>query len=118
MAQAKNKGGKNDGKRKIWLRVLESFKRIKYEYPTLKLRPFDGFPENVVAFREGVAELVIKLVYAALLVAKDAETAMHRQQGIGGAVQAAIITAEGPKVADPLWYDKLKAWQIHEGRLE
>lgn len=98
--------------------VLESFKRIKYEYPTLKLRPFDGFPENVVAFREGVAELVIKLVYAALLVAKDAETAMRRQQGIGGAVQAAIITAEGPKVADPLWYDKLKAWQIHKGRLE
>jgi len=44
-----------------------------------------------------------------LEVAQNVEVTTHRLQGIGGAIQAAIITAEGPKVADPQWYDNLKA---------
>ncbi|MFC2014190.1 hypothetical protein ACFLU8_04910 [Chloroflexota bacterium] len=98
--------------------VQESFKRIKHEYPTLTLHPFDGFPDNCVPIREGVAALVMTLIHAALEVAGAAEVATQSKQGIGGAIQAAIITPEGPRVADPQWYDKLKAWQVYKGRLE
>jgi hypothetical protein len=97
--------------------VLESFRKIKHEYPTLTLHPFNGFLENKVTIRGGVAPLVITLLRAALEVAQNVEVTTHRLQGIGGAIQAAIITAEGPQVADPQWYDNLKAWQISEGRL-
>lgn len=97
--------------------VLESFHRIKKEYPTLTLHQFDGFPGNRVTIREGVAALVMTLIKAAIEVAQAEEKARSRKQAIGGAVQAAIITADGPKVANPNWYEQLKTWQIHEGRL-
>jgi hypothetical protein len=97
--------------------VIESFEHIKAEYPTLTHRPFDGFPNGKVPLREGAVPLVLDLIHAALEVAKAEEVKRGSQQLIGGAVQAAIITSEGPKVANPEWNYKLKAWQIFDNRL-
>lgn len=98
--------------------VMESFERIKSEYPNLMLHPFDGFPGNRVTLKEGLAPLVSTLIHSALLVAAGEEAARGRQQAIGGAVQSAIISAKGPEASNPVWFDTLKAWQVHENRLQ
>jgi hypothetical protein len=98
--------------------VTETFKRIKNEYPTLTLRPFDGFRGNRVPIIEAVAPLVMTIIQSAIDIAREEEAARGLPQGIGGTFQAAIVTAQGAKVVNPVWYETLKAWQIFEGRLE
>lgn len=98
--------------------VIETFERIKHEYPTLTLHPFDGFPGNRVPIIEAVAPLVKTIIQSAVDIAREEEAARGLRQGIGGTFQAAIVTAQGAKVANPVWNETLKAWQIFEGRLE
>jgi len=98
--------------------TVEPFKNIKQQYPGLKLHPFDDHPNNVVDFKDGVASLMITLLHSVLELAECGESETLQPQGIGGTVQAAIITAKGPKVFNPKEYNNLKAWQIYKGYLE
>lgn len=98
--------------------VMETFERIKHEYTTCELRPFDGFPGNRVPIRKAVAPFVMTIIDAALEVARREEALNGPSQGIGGTVQAAIVTTQGANVANPVWNETLKAWQIFERRLE
>lgn len=97
--------------------VLETFDRIKHEYPTLTLRPFDGFPSNRVPLIEAVAPLIMTIIQSALDIAMEEEARRGTTQGIGGTFQAAIVTAQGAKVANPVWNETLRTWQIFEDRL-
>jgi hypothetical protein len=69
--------------------VIETFKRIKHEYPTLTLHPFDGFPGNRVPIIEAVAPLVMTIIQSAVDIARGEEAARGLRQGIGGTFQAA-----------------------------
>ena len=97
--------------------VFESFYRIRYEYPTCKLHPFDGFPDNKVPVRDGLAVLIIALVNAALNVAVVDEIITNCRQGIGGNAQAMILTATGPVAFRPQLHNMLRAWQIYSNFL-
>jgi len=98
--------------------VMETFERIKHEYPTCELHPFDGFPGNRVPIRKAVAPFMMTIIDATLEVAREEEALNRSKQGIGGTVQAAIVMAQGAVVANPAWNETLRAWQIFEHRLE
>lgn len=97
--------------------VLFSFGKIKGEYPKFNLKPFDGFPDNIVPVQEGTAVLVMWLIQSALQIADSHEAETLQMQAIGGAAQGALITSDGPIVYDPKWNESLRAWQVHERRL-
>jgi len=98
--------------------VMESFELTKHQYPTLTLRPFNGFPNDYVTVREGVAALVAMIIVSAIDVAKETEARTGKSEGIGGTYQISAVTLDGPRVSDPLTYDKLKALQIFGSGIE
>jgi len=97
--------------------VNDCFRHIRDEYPALTLRPFDGFPGDVVSLREGVAALAMTIVHAALELAETREAATGVPEPIGGEVQAAIVSSRGAQVANPAWNEHLRTWQIPGGGL-
>jgi hypothetical protein len=58
------------------------------------------------------------IIVSAIDVAKETEARTGKSEGIGGTYQISAVTLDGPRVSDPLTYDKLKALQIFGSGIE